>query len=192
MFYVTWQAAWPSFCTTDLFQRHVTPIKSYTLIMQTDNRLTENQLHSYKLLLIWLSTTTTATILWPLSRTFCVSRQPQLTTGGFCWSKVSPFAFPRDKRTEKDSACFVDSKENKWVGSQQSWSKEGTVRQCQSKEANILWLYHEDTRKLPGERNNARNNARCTQVRKTMHGLDRQHQDVDRTPCARVSQNNRR
>jgi len=28
---------------------------------------------------------------------------------------------------------------------------------------------------LPGERNNARNNARCTQARKTTHGLDRQH-----------------
>ena len=36
---------------------------------------------------------------------------------------------------------------------------------------------------MPGERNNARNNARCTQVRKTTHGLDRQHQDVDRTPA---------
>ena len=33
---------------------------------------------------------------------------------------------------------------------------------------------------LPGERNNARNNARCTQARKTTHGLDRQHQVVDR------------
>jgi len=40
-----------------------------------------------------------------------------------------------------------------------------------------------ETRELPGERNNARNNARCTQVRKTTHGLDRQHQDVDRTPA---------
>jgi len=36
--------------------------------------------------------------------------------------------------------------------------------------------------KLPGERNNARNNARCTQARKTTHGLGGQHQDVDRTP----------
>ena len=30
--------------------------------------------------------------------------------------------------TEKVSAGFVDSKENKWVGSWQSWSKEGTVK----------------------------------------------------------------
>ena len=29
---------------------------------------------------------------------------------------------------------------------------------------------------------NARNDARCTQARKTTHGLDGQHQDVDRTP----------
>ena len=32
----------------------------------------------------------------------------------------------------------MDSKENKRVGSQQSWSK-GTARHCQSKEASILW-----------------------------------------------------
>jgi len=34
---------------------------------------------------------------------------------------------------------------------------------------------------LPGKRDNARNNAKCTQERKTTHGLDGQHQDVDRT-----------
>jgi len=32
---------------------------------------------------------------------------------------------------------------------------------------------------LAGERDNARNNARCTQARKTTHGLDEQHQDVE-------------
>jgi len=58
------------------------------------------------------------------------------------------------------------------VGSQQSQSKERTVRQCQSKEASILWSHNEETRELPGERNNAKNNARCTQARKTTHGLD--------------------
>jgi len=44
---------------------------------------------------------------------------------------------------------------------------------------------------LPGERVNARNNARCTQARKTMHGLDGQHQYVDRTIRGRVNQNDR-
>ena len=34
---------------------------------------------------------------------------------------------------------------------------------------------------MPGERDNARNNARCMKARKATHGLDRQHQDVDRT-----------
>jgi len=29
------------------------------------------------------------------------------------------------------------------------------------------------------EKDNARNNARCTQARKATHGLDRQHQDVE-------------
>jgi len=36
---------------------------------------------------------------------------------------------------------------------------------------------------------NARNNARCVQVMKTSHGLDGQHQDVDRTLRGRVNQN---
>ena len=59
--------------------------------------------------------------------------------------------------------------------------KEGTVRHRQSKEASILWSHNEETRELPGERDNARNNARCTQARKATNGLDGQHQDVDRT-----------
>jgi len=45
---------------------------------------------------------------------------------------------------------------------------------------------------LPGERDNARNSARCTQARKTKHGLDGQHQDVDMTPRGRVNQNDKR
>jgi len=58
--------------------------------------------------------------------------------------------------------------------------------------ARKLWSklrpHHEETR----ERDNARNNARCTHARKTTHGLDGQHQDVDRTPPGRVNQNDRR
>jgi len=38
---------------------------------------------------------------------------------------------------------------------------------------------------------NARNNARCKQAWKTMHGLDWQHQFVERTPRGRVNQNDR-
>jgi len=60
-----------------------------------------------------------------------------------------------------------------------------------SKEASVLWPHHEETRELPWERDNARNNARCTQARKATHGLDGQHQDMDRTPRGRVSQNDR-
>jgi len=59
----------------------------------------------------------------------------------------------------------------------------------QSKEASVLWSHHEETRELRGERDNAGNNARCTQARKTTHGLDGQHQDVDRTSRGIVSQN---
>ena len=78
------------------------------------------------------------------------------------------------------------------MGSRQIWSKEETVRHCQSEEASMLWSHREETMELYGERNNARNNARtCTQARKTTHGLDKQHQVVDRTLCGRVNQNDR-
>jgi len=39
---------------------------------------------------------------------------------------------------------------------------------------------------LPGERDNAKNKARCTQARKATHGLDGQHQDMDSTLRGRV------
>jgi len=51
------------------------------------------------------------------------------------------------------------------------------------------WSHHEETRELPGERDNARNNARCTQVRKTTHGLDERHQYVDMAPREGVNKN---
>jgi len=80
------------------------------------------------------------------------------------------------------------------VGSSRVLNKAGVKRQLLDavkarKLYSILWSYHEETRELPEERNNAKNNAKCTQARKSTHGLDRQHQDVDRTPCGRVNQN---
>jgi len=51
--------------------------------------------------------------------------------------------------------------------------------------------YYGHTMRIHGERDNAMNNARCTQARKTTHGLDGQHQDVDRSRRGRVSQNDR-
>jgi len=68
---------------------------------------------------------------------------------------------------------------------------EGTVRHRQSKEASTQWSHHEERGELPGERNNARNTAGCTQARKTTHGLDRQRKVADRTPGGRVNQNGR-
>ena len=55
----------------------------------------------------------------------------------------------------------------------------------------LAYSHHEETRELPGERDNARNNARCTKARKATHGLGGQHQDVDRTARGRVNQNDR-
>jgi len=55
-----------------------------------------------------------------IARTACESwtlRKKEKNTSWRLW----------DERTEKDSAGFMDSKENKRVGSQQRWSKERTV-----------------------------------------------------------------
>jgi len=43
-------------------------------------------------------------------------------------------------------------------------------------DVSMLWSHYEEIRELTGERDNARNNVRCTQARKTTHGLDGQHQ----------------
>ena len=71
------------------------------------------------------------------------------------------------ERTEKTAGC-VDSKENnEWVLNKAGVKRELLdVRHRRSKEAGILWSHHEETRELPGERDNARNNARSTQARK--------------------------
>jgi len=49
----------------------------------------------------------------------------------------------------------------------------------------------EQTTELPRERDNARNNVRCTQAKKTTLGQDGLHQDMYRTPCRRVKLNDR-
>jgi len=64
-------------------------------------------------------------------------------------------------------------------------SKEGLLDTVKARKL----AYCEEARELPGERNNARNNARCMQARKTTHALDRQHEVVDRTVCGRVNLN---
>ena len=50
----------------------------------------------------------------------------------------------------------------------------------------------ENHQEIRGKRDNARNNAKCTQARKTTYGLGGQHQNVDRTSRGRVNQNDRR
>ena len=80
---------------------------------------------------------------------------------------------------------WTAKKTNEWV-----LSKAGVKRELlDTVKTRKLAYYGHTMRKHNGERDNARNNARCTKARKTTHGLDGQHQDVDRTPCGRVSQN---
>ena len=49
-----------------------------------------------------------------------------------------------DERNEKDSGGSTDSKENRWVDSKQSWSKEGTVDTVKARK---LAYYEENKRK---------------------------------------------
>ena len=81
-------------------------------------------------------------------------------------------------------------KTNEWVLNKAGVKSElsDTIK---AREAGTLWSHHEETRELPGKRDNATNNARCTKARKATHGVDGQHQDVDRTLCGRVNQNDR-
>jgi len=51
--------------------------------------------------------------------------------------------------------------------------------------------YYGHTMRKQGSCLEKENNARCTKARKTTHGLDGQHQDVDRTFRGRVNQNDR-
>jgi len=61
-----------------------------------------------------------------------------------------------------------------------------------SHSASVITLVRPPTlSSLPGERDNARNNVRCMQEKKTTHSHDGQRQYVDRTSCGRVSQNDR-
>jgi len=71
---------------------------------------------------------------------------------------------------------WTAKKTNEWV-----LNKAGVKRELLDtvKVRKLAQSYHEETRELPGESNNARNNARCMQARKTTPGLERQHQDVD-------------
>jgi len=85
---------------------------------------------------------------------------------------------------------WTAKKTNEWVLNEDEVKREllDTVK------AKKLAYYGHTMRKqkeLPGERDNARNNARCMQARNITHGLDGQHQYVDRTPHGRVNQNDR-
>ena len=80
---------------------------------------------------------------------------------------------------------------NEWV-----FNKAGVRKELlKTVKAKKLAYYGHAMRKqgtLPGERDNARNKARCTQARKKnthTHSLDGQHQDVDRTHHGRINQN---
>ena len=105
-----------------------------------------------------------------------------------CWDRSRFVAANRDW----ESYCGFrgqQKKTNEWV-----LDKAGAKRALLDAAKTRKLAYYGHTmmnKELPGERDNARNNARCTQARKTTRGLDGQHQNVDRTPSERVNQNDR-
>jgi len=82
---------------------------------------------------------------------------------------------------------WTAKKTNEWVLNKAEVKREllYTVK------ARKLAYYGHTMRKQACRKENAWNGARCTRARKTMHGLDGQHQDVDRTLRGRVNQNDR-
>jgi len=69
---------------------------------------------------------------------------------------------------------WTAKKTNEWVR-----NKAGVKRELlDTVKARKLAYYGHTMRKQGRERDNARKNARCTQARKTTHGLNGQHQDV--------------
>jgi len=84
---------------------------------------------------------------------------------------------------------WTAKKTNEWV-----LNKAGVKRELlDTVKARKLAYYGHTMRKQRSclEKENARNNARCTKARKATHGLDGQHQDVNRTLRGRVNQNDR-
>ena len=86
---------------------------------------------------------------------------------------------------------WTPKKTNEWV-----LNKAGVKRELlDTVIARKLAYYGHTMRKqgMPGERDNARNNAMCTKARKATHGLDGQDQDVDSRPTlrGRINQNER-
>jgi len=72
---------------------------------------------------------------------------------------------------------WTAKKTNEWV-----ISKAGVKRELLDMVKARKLAYHEETKKLPGKRDNAGNSGRCTQARKATHGLDGQHQDLEDSP----------
>ena len=97
------------------------------------------------------------------------------------------------KDTTKESISVACSNVQLWV----SWTAKKTNKWVLNKAAVKMELFdtvkakklaycghamRKQKSRLQKEIRNARNNARCTQAKKTTHGLDGQHQYVDRTP----------
>ena len=78
---------------------------------------------------MYISTTTTTTILQPLYRTTCISQHLQLRTGRFCWSKVlMPMCCCWRQVANLDQQCYLRTVrhpspywKNKWPGLYLLW-----------------------------------------------------------------------
>jgi len=86
------------------------------------------------------------------------------------------------KGLKNPRVSWTAKKTNKWDLNKAGVNRELLDTVKARKLAYYAWSHHEETRELPGERDNARNNVRGTQARKATHGLDgsRRGQDSPR------------
>ena len=124
-------------------------------------------------------------LVWPVATYGCESWTPRKNEE----TRLDAFEMKGLRKILRVS--WTANKTNEWVLNKAGVKRKLKTPHHQSKEASILWSNHEKTRELPGERDNARNKARCTHARKATHGLDGQQQDVDWTLRGRVNQNDR-
>ena len=75
---------------------------------------------------------------------------------------------------------WIAKKTSEWVLNKTGVRKELSKTVKAKKLAYYGYTMRKQRIELPGERDSARNNAGCTQARKTTHSLNGQHQDVDR------------
>ena len=122
-------------------------------------------------------------LVWPVATYGCESWTPRKN------EETHLHIFEMKGLRRIPQVLWTAKKTNEWV-----LNKAGVKRELLDTIKARKLAYYDHTMRKQGsclEKDNARNNARCTKARKATHGLDGQHQDVDRTLRGRVNQNDK-